>query len=77
MPWMQPAAAGGPNFMATMKPVTMPKQTINSSVVHAPITVVAQPGQDKKAIATEVQKQLDAAQRKAGKQSRNSLSDRD
>lgn len=77
MPWMQPATAGGPNFMATMKPVTMPKQTVNSSVVHAPITVVAQPGQDKKAIATEVQKQLDAAQRKAGKQSRNSLSDRD
>ena len=77
MSWMQPAAAGGPNFMATMKPVTMPKQTVNSSVVHAPITVVAQPGQDKKAIATEVQKQLDAAQRKAGKQSRNSMSDRD
>ena len=77
MPWMQPATAGGPNFMATMKPVSMPKPTVNSSVVHAPITVVAQPGQDKKAIATEVQKQLDAAQRKAGKQSRNSLSDRD
>ena len=77
MPWMQPATAGGPNFMATMKPVTMPKQTVNSSVVNAPITVVAQPGQDKKAIAAEVQKQLDAAQRKAGKQSRNSLSDRD
>jgi len=34
-----------------MKPVTMPKQTVNSSVVNAPITVVAQPGQDKKAIA--------------------------
>ncbi len=59
------------------KPVTMPKPTVNSSVVHAPITVNAQPGQDAKAIAAEVQKQLDAAQRNARKQSRNSLNDRD
>lgn len=58
-------------------PITMPKPTVNSSVVHAPITVNAQPGQDAKAIAAEVQKQLDAAQRNAKKQSRSSLSDRD
>jgi phage tail tape measure protein, TP901 family, core region len=59
------------------QPVSMPKPTVNSSVVHAPITVVTQPGQDNKAIAAEVQKQLDAAQRNARKQSRNSLNDRD
>lgn len=59
------------------KPITMPKPTVNSSVVHAPITIVAQPGQDHKAIAKEVQKQLDAAQRNASKQARSRLSDRD
>lgn len=59
------------------KPITMPKPTVNSSVVHAPITVNAQPGQDAKAIAKEVQKQLDAAQRNANKQARSRLSDRD
>lgn len=59
------------------KPITMPKPTVNSSVVHAPITIVAQPGQDHKAIAQEVQKQLDAAQRKQKSQSRSRLSDRD
>lgn len=74
MPWMQPAAAGGPNFMATMKPVTMPKQTVHSSVVHAPITVVAQPGQDEKALAAVVKKHVEEAQRSASKQARGSLS---
>lgn len=77
MPWMPKAAtAGVPNFVTPTKPVTMPKPTVNSSVVHAPITVVTQPGQDNKAIAAEVKKQFDAAQRNARKQSRNSLNDR-
>ncbi len=58
-------------------PITMPKPTVYSSVLNAPITVNAQPGQDAKAIAAEVQKQLDAAQRNTRKQSRNSLNDRD
>lgn len=76
LPWQQ-AAAGVPNFITPMTPVTAQKQTVNSTVVHAPITVTAQPGQDAKAIAAEVHKQLDAAQRNARKQSRNSLNDRD
>lgn len=76
-PWMQPATAGGPNFITPMTPVTAPKSTVVHAPVTAPITIITQPGQDKKAIAAEVQKQLDAAQRNAKKQSRSSLSDRD
>ena len=53
------------------------KRELADITIHAPITVTAQPGQDAKAIAAEVQKQLDAAQRSARKQSRNSLNDRD
>lgn len=59
------------------QPVSMPKPTVHSSVVHAPITIVQQPGQNDKALADMVQKHIDAAQRNARKQSRNSLSDRD
>ncbi len=76
-PWMQPAMAGGPNFITPTAPVSMPRSTVIHAPVNAPITVNAQPGQDAKAIAAEVQKQLDAAQRNAKKQSRSSLSDRD
>ncbi len=77
MPWMQPATAGGPNFITQTKPVSLPGKTVSNTQINAPITVNAQPGQDAKAIAAEVQKQLDAAQRNAKKQSRSSLSDRD
>lgn len=77
MPWMQPVTAGGPNFITPMTPVTAPRSTVVHAPVNAPITVVTQSGQDNKAIAAEVQKQLDAAQRNARKQSRNSLNDRD
>lgn len=77
MPWMQTAAAGGPNFITQTKPVSLPRQSVSNTQINAPITVNAQPGQDAKAIAAEVQKQLDAAQRNAKKQSRTGLSDRD
>lgn len=76
-PWMQPAMAGGTNFVTPMTPVSLPRQGVSNTQINAPITVNAQPGQDAKAIAAEVQKQLDAAQRNAKKQSRSSLSDRD
>jgi len=58
-------------------PITAGKSTVIHAPVHAPITIVAQLGQDHKAIAQEVQKQLDAAQRKQKSQSRSRLSDRD
>ena len=77
MPWMQTATAGGPNFITQTKPVSLPRQSVSNTQINAPITVNAQQGQDAKAIAAEVQKQLDAAQRNAKKQSRTGLSDRD
>ncbi len=77
MPWMQPATAGGPNFVTQTKPVSLPRQTVSNTQVNASINVQTHPGQDAKAIAAEVQKQLDAAQRNAKKQSLSSLSDRD
>lgn len=56
------------------KPYTMPKPTVNSSVVHAPITIVQQPGQDDKKMAEMVKKHIADTQRQAAKQARGNLS---
>ncbi len=76
-PWMQPVTAGGPNFMATMTPVTAAKSTVVHAPVNAPITIVQQPGQNDKDLAAKVKKHVEDLQRKNSKQSRNSLNDRD
>ena len=76
-PWMQPVTAGGPNFMATMTPVTAAKSTVVHAPVNAPITIVQQPGQNDKDLAAKVKKHVEDLQRKDSKQSLNSLSDRD
>lgn len=76
-PWMQPVTAGGPNFMATMTPVTAAKSTVVHAPVNAPITIVQQPGQNDKDLAAKVKKHVEDLQRKDSKQSRNSLNDRD
>lgn len=77
IPWQTPALAGFGGMITPTKPITAGKSTVIHAPVHAPITIVAQPGQDHKAIAQEVQKQLDATQRKQKSQSRSRLSDRD
>lgn len=77
MPWQTPAVAGLGGMITPTKPIMAGKSTVIHAPVNAPITIVAQPGQDHKAIAQEVQKQLDAAQRNANKQARSRLSDRD
>lgn len=77
MPWQTPAVAGIGGLITPTTPITAGKSTVIHAPVNAPITIVAQPGQDHKAIAQEVQKQLDAAQRKQKSQSRSRLSDRD
>lgn len=76
-PWMQPVTAGGPNFMATMTPVTAAKSTVVHAPVNAPITIVQQPGQNDKDLAAKVKKHVEDLQRKNSKQSLNSMNDRD
>ena len=75
--WMQPVTAGGPNFMATMTPVTAAKSTVVHAPVNAPITIVQQPGQNDKDLAAKVKKHVEDLQRKNSKQSLNSMNDRD
>lgn len=53
------------------------KRELADITIHAPITIVQQPGQSDKLLAETIQRHLDTAQRNARKQSRNSLSDRD
>lgn len=77
MPWQTPAVAGFGGMITPTKPIMAGKSTVIHAPVHAPINIVTQPGQDNKAIAHEVQKQLEAAQRNASKQARSRLSDRD
>ncbi len=72
-PWMNPATAGGPNFITQMTPVTAPKSTVNSTVVHAPITIVQQPGQNDKDLAAKVKKHVEDMQRNVNKRARGNL----
>lgn len=54
-------------------PITMPKPTVNSSVVNAPITIIQQPGQNDKDLAAKVKKHVEDIQRNTSKQARGNL----
>jgi len=80
LPWQQTpftAGPGIPGMPAPLPPLKTSRTTTVSAPVHAPITIVTQPGQDKTAIAGEVQRQLQAAQRQQRSRQRNALQDRD
>ena len=77
MPWQTPAVAGFGGLIIPTTPITAGKSTVIHAPVHAPITIVQQPGQDSKDIAAEIKKHMEAAQRNANKQARSRLSDRD
>jgi len=82
LPWQQTPFATGPGMPgmpvpAALKPLQPARTTTVQAPVHAPITIVTQPGQDKTAIAGEVQRQLQVAQRQQRSRQRNTLQDRD
>lgn len=69
-----PAAAGAARMPA---PAPASRATTVSHTTHAPITVIAAPGMDEKAVGAEVRKQLDERDRQQAARTRSTLGDLD
>ncbi|MFE8710263.1 hypothetical protein ACFX57_05690 [Aeromonas allosaccharophila] len=75
----QPALAGsysyGPRIVQTAKPVAA-RGAASTTQIHAPISIVQQPGQSATDVAQEVSRELDRRERQGAANGRASLTDR-